>query len=38
MVMDEDAALRENRMRLLNRFVGAFANVADFSLIQHKRK
>ncbi len=38
MVMDEDAALRENRMRLLNRFVGAFANVADFSRIQHKRK
>ena len=30
MVMDEDAALRENRLRLLNRFVAVFANVADF--------
>lgn len=30
MVMDEDAALRDNRLRLLNRFVDVFANVADF--------
>lgn len=30
MVMDEDASLRENRLRLLNRFVEVFANVADF--------
>ena len=30
MVMDEDAALRDNRLRLLNRFVAVFANVADF--------
>ena len=30
MVMDEDLALRANRMRLLNRFVGVFANIADF--------
>ncbi|WP_449316429.1 glycine--tRNA ligase subunit beta [Rubneribacter sp.] len=30
MVMDEDAALRENRLRLLNRFVGVFSHVADF--------
>lgn len=30
MVMDEDRALRENRLRLLNRFVAVFAGVADF--------
>ena len=30
MVMDEDAALRDNRLRLLNRFVGVFTDVADF--------
>ena len=30
MVMDEDAALRENRLRLLNRFVAVFQDVADF--------
>ena len=30
MVMDEDATLRDNRLRLLNRFVAVFANVADF--------
>ena len=30
LVMDEDAALRENRLRLLNSFVAAFAQVADF--------
>lgn len=30
MVMDEDAVLRDNRLRLLNRFVAVFANVADF--------
>lgn len=33
MVMDEDAALRENRLRLLNRFVDVFARVADFGLL-----
>ena len=38
MVMDDDQRIRENRIRLLNRFVGVFANIADFSLIQHKRK
>lgn len=31
MVMDEDVALRENRLRLLNRFVALFAAFADFS-------
>lgn len=33
MVMDEDARVRENRLRLLNRFVGVFKDVADFSLL-----
>ncbi len=33
MVMDEDARIRENRMKLLNRFVEVFANVADFGLM-----
>lgn len=31
MVMDEDEAVRANNLKLLNRFVGVFANVADFS-------
>ncbi|MFR7746535.1 MAG: glycine--tRNA ligase subunit beta [Eggerthellaceae bacterium] len=31
MIMDEDQALRENRLRLLNRFVSVFVHVADFS-------
>lgn len=30
MIMDEDAKLRENRLRLLNRFVAVFRDVADF--------
>ena len=30
MVMDEDQKLRENRLKLLNRFVGVFQGVADF--------
>jgi glycyl-tRNA synthetase beta chain len=30
MVMDEDAAVRANNMKLLNSFVAVFANVADF--------
>ena len=30
MVMDEDAAVRDNRLRLLNRFVSVFTDVADF--------
>ncbi len=33
MVMDEDQALRENRLHLLNSFVAVFANVADFALL-----
>lgn len=31
MVMDEDQALRQNRLRLLNRFIDVFKNVADFA-------
>lgn len=30
MVMADDSAVRENRLKLLNRFVSVFANVADF--------
>lgn len=33
MVMDEDMQLRENRMKLLNRFTRVFARVADFSMM-----
>ena len=33
MVMDEDAALRENRLKVLNRFVNVFSSVADFGLL-----
>ena len=33
MVMDEDEALKNNRLRLLNRFVSVFASVADFSAL-----
>lgn len=38
MVMDEDAALRENRIKLLNGLVDAFAGIADFSMISRKNK
>ena len=31
LVMDEDRALREMRLKLLNSFVAVFANVADIS-------
>ena len=33
MVMDEDPDVRRNRIRLLNRFVGVFSDVADFGLL-----
>lgn len=33
MVMDDDLAIRANRMKLLNRFVSVFAHVADFSAL-----
>jgi len=30
MVMDEDVKVRDNRLRLLNRFISVFAHIADF--------
>ncbi|MCI8468334.1 MAG: glycine--tRNA ligase subunit beta [Eggerthellaceae bacterium] len=36
MIMDEDLAVRANRMRLLNAFVAVFANVADFGQMSKK--
>ena len=33
MVMDEDPDVRRNRIRLLNRFIGVFSDVADFGLL-----
>ncbi|HIU05142.1 MAG TPA: glycine--tRNA ligase subunit beta [Candidatus Coprousia avicola] len=37
MVMAEDTALRENRLRLLNRFSSVFADVADISALAKKK-
>ena len=31
MVMDDDPAIRANRLKLLNAFAAIFTNVADFS-------
>ena len=36
MVMDEDSALRENRLRLLNRFEAVFAGVANIGALAKK--
>ena len=36
MIMDEDLAVRANRMKVLNRFVAVFANVADFGKMAKK--
>ena len=36
MVMDDDLAVRANRLRLLNRFVGVFHDVADFGKMEKK--
>lgn len=38
MIMDEDQAVRENRLRLLNRFVAVFAHVADFGKMAKSAK
>ena len=38
MVMDEDVALRENRLRILNRFIDVFARVADFGQLASNRR
>ena len=37
MVMDEDQALRENRLRLLNRFERVFAGVANIGEMAKKK-
>ncbi len=37
LVMDEDSAVRENRLRLLNRFESAFANVANIGAMAKKK-
>ena len=37
MVMDDDQALRENRLRLLNRFEAVFSGIADMGALA-KRK
>lgn len=36
LIMDEDIKLRENRLRLLNAFVGVFANVAEIGKLAKK--
>jgi glycyl-tRNA synthetase beta chain len=36
MVMDEDLAVRANRLRLLNRFVAAFTDVADIGKMEKR--
>ena len=36
MVMDDDASVRANRLRLLNRFVAVFHDVADFGKMEKK--
>lgn len=36
MVMDDDEVVRANNLKLLNRFVGVFANVADFGKMSKK--
>ena len=37
LVMDDDTAVRENRLRLLNRFVAVFSGVADMGALSRKR-
>ena len=37
LVMDEDTAVRENRLRLLNRFVEVFVGVADIGALSRKK-
>ena len=36
LVMDDDTKVRENRLRLLNKFVGVFRDVADFAVLSRK--
>ena len=37
LVMDEDTAVRDNRLRLLNRFVEVFVGVADIGALSRKK-
>ena len=37
LVMDEDTAVRENRLRLLNRFVEVFVGVANIGALSRKK-
>ena len=37
MVMDEDVSLRENRLRLLNRFESVFAGIANIGELAKKK-
>lgn len=37
LIMDEDERLRENRLRLLNRFAGVFHDIADVGAMARKR-
>ncbi len=37
LVMDEDTGIRNNRLRLLNRFAGVFSGVADIGALARKR-
>ena len=37
LVMDEDTSVRENRLRLLNRFAAVFGGVADIGVLSRKR-
>ncbi|MGN0055173.1 MAG: glycine--tRNA ligase subunit beta [Atopobiaceae bacterium] len=36
LVMDDDTKVRENRLRLLNKFADVFAGVADFAVLSRK--
>lgn len=38
LIMDDDLALRENHLRLLNRFIAVFAHVADFGKLAKSGK
>ena len=37
LVMDEDTHVRENRLRLLNRFAAVFGGVADIGALSRKK-
>ena len=37
LVMDEDTVVRENRLRLLNRFAGVFSGVANIGALSRKK-